>query len=96
MLSSPVRCGRNSSHSDPAWWPWSLLRLQLSPGPRELLGKQIPFTSVASSCSQVLPVTGVVFGRGAGSACGTKASSLCKREVLPACLPALRHPDNPQ
>lgn len=75
MPSSPVRCGGNSSRSDPAWRPCFLLCLQLSPGPGGLLGKQILFTSVASSRSQVLLVTGVVFGRGAGSACGSKAST---------------------
>lgn len=54
------------------------------PAPGGLLGKQIPFMSVALSHSQVFRV---VFGRGAGSVCGPKPDSLCKREVRPACLP---------
>lgn len=55
MPSSPVRRGGKSSRSDPAWQPCSLLRLQPSPGLGGLPGKQMPFTSVASCRSQVLP-----------------------------------------
>lgn len=88
MPSSPARGGGNSSRSDPAWQPCSLLHLQPPPGPGGLLGKQIPFMSVALSHSQVFPV---VFGRGAGQCVGPNPTVYAReRCVLPACPAAPR------
>ncbi|XP_014808216.1 PREDICTED: uncharacterized protein LOC106894205 [Calidris pugnax] len=69
--------------------------------PRKVWGEQQPFGSSLTPCS--LPpcpihVHGLVLQLGSpwsqvlslaglGSACGSRASVLCKREVLPACLP---------
>lgn len=48
---------------------------------------QSPSRSWLCPAARCSPVTGIVFGTAVGSACGSKASILCKREVLPACLP---------